>query len=300
MVQLLLAVLKFGHAHRYLWRKHASDAWLRAHETELLARFAERVAFIERAGRQRTIVEICFATRHDAGEFAKSFGGHFHRISRTPSLPSYKPIRVGARLIIMNGGGALAPRLATNTAPGHKGPSHISPGPRHLVIPAAGAFGTGEHATTAMSLRMLERVTRPWGNGWSILDAGTGSGILALAARCFRAKDVTAIDNDPQAVAIAKSNARLNRVRGVRFEVADARRFKPSRKVNVIAANLFSELLIATIPKWIPQLRSGGILILSGVLLTQEGEVMRALAREGVAIEGIRRRGKWVAILARN
>src|SRR5207244_8027136 len=83
-----------------------------------------------------------------------------------------------------------------------------------LVIPASAAFGTGEHATTAMSLRLLERVTRKWKDGWSLGDLGTGSGILALAAKRFGAGRVVGIDIDPTAISMAESNARLNKVRG--------------------------------------------------------------------------------------
>ena len=79
--------------------------------------------------------------------------------------------------------------------------------PRLLVIPASAAFGAGEHATTAMSLRLLERLTREWKNSWSLADLGTGSGILALAAKRFGAGRLVGIDIDPKAISIAKANA---------------------------------------------------------------------------------------------
>src|SRR5439155_15924375 len=131
---------------------------------------------------------------------------------------------------------------------------------KRLIIPAGTAFGTGEHATTAMSLRLLEKLTRRWKPGWSIVDLGTGSGILALAARRFGAKQVMGIDNDPIAISAAKQSARSNKLSGVEFRVGDVRRWKSTHKslfrrsgyggqVDVVTANLFSELVIEILPK---------------------------------------------------
>src|SRR5256885_576827 len=78
-----------------------------------------------------------------------------------------------------------------------------------------------ENATTAMSLRLLEKLSRNCSPGWSIVDLGTGSGILALAAKRLGATRVIGIDNDPIAISTAKQNAQLNKIRGVHFRVAD-------------------------------------------------------------------------------
>lgn len=168
----------------------------------------------------------------------------------------------------------------------------IKIGSRKLIIPAGTAFGTGDHATTAMCLKMLERVTR---SREFVVDLGTGSGILALAAKLLRATRVIGIDNDPIAISTAKQNARLNKIRGVQFRVGDVRRWKFPRKIDIVTANLFSELLIELLPK----LKSARGLILSGILRTQERDVRRALARNSIDIIDVRRRGKWVAMLAR-
>src|SRR4029077_14721011 len=87
--------------------------------------------------------------------------------------------------------------------------------PASLVIPAGVAFGTGEHATTAMSLRLLEQLTRGWRAGWSLVDLGTGSGILALAAKKLGAGEVVGIDIDAIAISTARSNSCVNKLRGV-------------------------------------------------------------------------------------
>src|SRR6202011_6036275 len=98
----------------------------------------------------------------------------------------------------------------------------------------------GDHVTTAMSLRMLERITRKRARGWSMLDAGTGSGILAIAGSCFRAKRIVAIDNDPLATSIARRNARINRTRNIEFRTGEVLKQKIGEKFDVITANLFS------------------------------------------------------------
>ena len=199
-----------------------------------------------------------------------------------------------------------------------------------MLIPAGRAFGTGEHATTAMSLRLLERCTRFWGAQAAslhssaacrrtlfkegcgcrtqqagslrspepertLLDLGTGSGILALAAARFGAKRVIAIDDDPVAIATARENARRNKLDNIDFRVADVRRWPFSPRIEIITANLFSELLIEILPK----LKRAQRLILSGILRDQEAQLVRALKRNGIVIVEMRRRGKWIAILAR-
>ena len=105
-----------------------------------------------------------------------------------------------------------------------------------LCIPAAMAFGTGEHATTSMCLRLLLDVARrrpP--ESWDMLDLGTGSGILALAAKRFGARHAFGLDNDPHAVRTARENARLNGIgpRAVRFTRAELPEWRPDGQKNV-------------------------------------------------------------------
>jgi ribosomal protein L11 methyltransferase len=145
-----------------------------------------------------------------------------------------------------------------------------------------------------MSLRFLEQVTRRWERGWSLVDLGTGSGILALTAKCFGAGRVTGIDNDPTAISMAKSNARLNKIRGVTFRLGDVHRWNPAQKTGVITANLYTDLLIEILPK----LR-GGWLILSGILRSQKHEFVGALQRNRLDVVDMKHRGKWMAFLAR-
>jgi ribosomal protein L11 methyltransferase len=215
-------------------------------------------------------VEVSCRTRKEAIELQSELGGSIEKL-RADWLQEYakrsavRPVRIGSRVI---------------------------------AIPAEAAFGTGEHATTAMCLRMMERVVRKRSDGWTMLDAGTGSGILAIAGSCLGANRVLAIDNDLLACSIARRNARRNRARRIEFRTGDVLREKLDGKFDLITANLFSEILIAALPIWSRHVTSGGSLILSGVLRSQERAVVAALRRNHFDPREIRRRGKWIALRA--
>ena len=269
------------------WRKLAEPRWLSAHEKTLQARARGRLVIISRPGRKRLQLEIACMSGNDSRKLIEEFGGHTEKwprdwLKRFEDPCRSKPLRIGKRLLISNVGGTLASRLSRD-----KNRSHI-------LIPASAAFGTGEHATTAMSLRLLERLSRKWEKGWSLADLGTGSGIFALAAKRFGAGRVTGIDIDPKAVSIAKANARLNKIDNADFRLGDVRRWKPGTRWDVVAANLYSGLLTEILPN----LKRSNWLILSGVLRRQEDKLLRVLQRNNMAIVNVKRRGKWIAVLA--
>ena len=271
----------------YLWRKRAEPDWVNAHEDLLQTLAQGQLVIVQKPGHQRLELEIISGSRSDSSALRRKFGGQIEALPRN-SLERFargdsKPIKIGNRLILSGVRGTSVSRLSR-----HKGRSHI-------IIPTSLAFGTGEHATTAMSLRLLEQLTRRWKRGWSLVDLGTGSGILALGARCFGAKRVIGIDNDPAAISVAKSNARLNKIRGVSFHLDDVHKWKLGREIEVITANLYSDLLLEILPK----IRGNRWLILSGILRSQQDELVRALKRNRFDIINMKRRGKWVAILAR-
>jgi ribosomal protein L11 methyltransferase len=271
----------------YLWRKRAEPNWVKAHEDLLQERAQGQLVIVRRPGHKRLEVEIVCRSRSASSALLKEFGGRIEALPRNWlerfGRGDSKPIKIGNRLVVSNVGGTLVSRLSR-----HKGRSH-------LIIPASLAFGTGEHATTAMSLRFLEQLTRRWNPGWSLADLGTGSGILALAAKCLGAGRVIGIDNDPAAISVAKSNARLNKIRGVSFQLGDVHRWNPARETDVITANLYSDLLIEILPK----LR-GGWLILSGILRSQQHESVHALQRNKLDVISMKHWGKWMAFLARS
>ena len=134
-----------------------------------------------------------------------------------------------------------------------------------------------------------------------MLDLGTGSGILAIAARALGAKRADAFDFDPACVRTARENIAANRIKQIRVAKLDVLKWNPARQWDVIAANLYSEVLIAAAPKISRALKSGGALVLSGILRVQENDCVSAFKKPSrhLHIEQIIRRGKWVTILAR-
>jgi len=269
----------------YLWKFHASLTWRTAHDADFEAAYASDLAVIDLPGKARALIQVTCSTKAQADELVRQFGGVLERLARDWQAKYFAagkrgPLRIGRRLLVVTEADPLAKT-------------------EQLVIPAAGAFGTGDHATTAMCLRLLEETSRGLPAGWSLLDAGTGTGILALAGRRFGATEVLGIDNDPRAIAHAQANARLNEIRGTKFVSLDFFRWKPRRCYEVITANLFSELLISALPLFRRALRRDGALILSGILRAQGPEVLHALRRSGFALETQRRRGKWIALRAR-
>lgn len=276
---------------KYLWRKAADLRWLGPREELLEARFGSNMSIIFLPNRRRAQIQVACPSRKGADALVREFGGHIEKLpadwlKRYARGQRRKPLKIGKRLIITNVGGTSLSRLRTRSRPR---------GSSHLAIPAGAAFGTGEHATTAMSLRLLEKLTRDWTPGWRMIDLGTGSGILALAGKRFGAGRIDAIDNDPFAISTARENARSNRVGSIHFRQADLRRMTFHHRTDIVSANLYSELLIEVLPK----LKRSRWLILSGVLRTQEHEVTQALRRNRIGVVQVRRRWKWVAVLAK-
>lgn len=272
----------------YLWRKTASPRWLNATKEVLEVRAQGKLVIVARPTRKWLQVEVASLSCTESRRLVEKFGGHSQKLphdwrKQFARVHQSQRLKVGKRLIVGRTRSRDFPAAAATVGK-----------PSLLVIPASVAFGTGEHATTAMSLRLLEQLTRHWNPDWSMVDLGTGSGILALAAKRFGAGHTLAIDNDPLAISAAKANARFHKIDGVDFRVGDLRNWRPSRKIDIVTANLFSELLTEILSK----LKRCNWLILSGVLRDQEKEFLRALRYNKIGIVEVRHRGKWVAVLA--
>jgi ribosomal protein L11 methyltransferase len=269
----------------YIWRKRVTADWLEQRSEDLVRRFGSALAITEQPGKTRTLAEVSCERREEALRIQRELGGTIEKLradwlEQLAKRNRAKPLRIGSRLIVSR---TQAPKATAA---------------RTIVIPAEAAFGTGEHATTAMCLRILERVTRKRDPGWSMLDAGTGSGILAIAASRLSANRIIAIDNDPLACAVAKRNAAANGVHNIQFRTGDVQTQKFPGKFDIITANLYSEILIAALPAWRRSLAADGSLILSGILRSQATTITKALGRNGFALRETRPRGKWIALLA--
>jgi len=146
---------------------------------------------------------------------------------------------------------------------------------RTIVIQPSMGFGTGHHATTRLCLGALQQIDL---RDRSVIDVGTGSGVLAIAARKLGARGVLAIDDDADAIAAAEANVALNQESRIALEVADFRTAKIGQ-FDLVIANLTSALLIASAERLVSFAISGGRLALSGFMNHEEHEVLGAFGR---------------------
>jgi ribosomal protein L11 methyltransferase len=157
------------------------------------------------------------------------------------------------------------------------------------------AFGSGEHPTTQLCLAGLDRQVSP---GMTVIDVGTGSGILAIAAAWLGAARVLAIDNDPVAVAVARQNVRANRAGGqvtVRLAGTLGRLRPPA---DLIVANLTAQTLPPVLAAARRCLRPRGRFVASGFGTAKAGEVSAAMRTAGLRPVAVERRRGWCAIHA--
>ena len=281
----------------YFWKKSVSpgraEEWL-----ERLGAVvpAERLAAVAKANGRTVSLEAYLDAESDVENLARRFGGRTGQVAPADWLAASaiapgKPLAFGRRLWITGQAEALAGLKAAH------------PGRHVLCIPAAMAFGTGEHATTAMCLRFLAEASAGLNaaGDWPVLDLGSGSGVLALAARLFGAKQAMGLDNDPHAVRTARENAALNGIKRAGFRRVDLLRGPWPRGRSggwpLVTANLFSELHVALMPQVTAAMSEGGRLIASGILAGQTPEVEAAFQKERLRVITKRRRGRWVAYL---
>lgn len=180
------------------------------------------------------------------------------------------------------------------------------PGREILSFPPQMAFGTGSHQTTATCLRQLvDEGGRFASDAWDFLDLGSGSGILAVAARKLGARSAVAVENDPLALAVARENARRHGEHAaIAFVEGDAIAWcagaaRQGSRFAVVAANLFADLLVELMPRLPGVMTPESALILSGFLTSQTRAVHEAATAAGIELARFLRRGKWVTAAGR-
>lgn len=168
------------------------------------------------------------------------------------------------------------------------------PGAAEIVLDPGMAFGTGTHATTALCLAALSDLlgARP---GADVLDVGTGSGLLAIAAAKLGAGRVVANDVDPVAVDVARENAARN---GAEVDVTAAPAGEIPGPFDVVVANILANTLVELAPVLASRLALGGVVLLAGILAPQEEEVRAAYVEVGLrpVPGGDRREGEWTLL----
>jgi ribosomal protein L11 methyltransferase len=184
---------------------------------------------------------------------------------------------VGRRLVIVPSWRAYTPQ----------------PGEVILQLDPGMAFGTGVHPTTRLCLRLLERWLPP---ASAVLDLGTGSGILALAAAKLGAARVLAYDLDPTAVRVASENVARNAVADrVSVALGGIERVPAHERFALALANINLRVLREVLPDLAARLAPGGAAILSGVLREHEAALREAVAAAGLAWRQCRRERDWLA-----
>ncbi|HUT54764.1 MAG TPA: 50S ribosomal protein L11 methyltransferase [bacterium] len=193
-------------------------------------------------------------------------------------------------------------------------PERLEPGiwivPSFLPVPAEAtgepvirldpgmAFGTGQHFTTRMSMKMVGEAVRDGAR--SVLDLGTGTGILAMTALLFGAERVLALDLDPMALRVARENLEFNGLLDkIELEqgVSDPGVVLDRPPFDLIAANLFAEMIVKFLPFIARHLAARGKVVLSGILLDREQAVEAGTKKAGLAtIDRIEEQG-WVTML---
>jgi len=191
----------------------------------------------------------------------------------------FRPIEIGGQLIIK-------PSWSKRRARKNQAVVVLDPGL---------SFGTGQHPTTEFCLRELAR-GGSFGAGRSFLDIGTGSGILAIAAAKLGYSPVHAFDFDPEAVRVARANARGNGVgQKLRISRGDVAKLpiRPGRKYDLICANLISTLLISERRRMVKRLSQGGTLVLAGILKPEFPGVQKVFEKLGLKLATSKAGNEW-------
>jgi ribosomal protein L11 methyltransferase len=164
--------------------------------------------------------------------------------------------------------------------------------PTLLIVDPGRAFGTGTHETTRLCLEAIEAegTRRPMGR---VLDVGTGTGLLAVAAAKRGARIVAGVDNDPEATAVARRHAALNEVT-LHVVQGDGGAPFQSAAFDLVLANLMAPLLIERRRELAGLLAKGGALVVSGLLETDVDEVQAAY--EACGAPSVRTDGEWAAL----
>ncbi len=196
----------------------------------------------------------------------------------------FKPLRVGTRLLIV---------------PTWEDAASL-PGDLVLRIDPGMAFGTGGHETTRLCLELLEKIMDAGrAAAPSLLDLGTGSGILAMAASLLGAGRILALDIDPEAVDVARENLALNDLAD-KVECGTVPLESLEEGFDIILANILAEELVRLAPGLAARLNPGGALILSGILAEKEDLVRRGFADQPLLYQETNKAGEWVAMLYRS
>ncbi|MCX6021138.1 MAG: 50S ribosomal protein L11 methyltransferase [Chloroflexi bacterium] len=196
--------------------------------------------------------------------------------------PFFKPVRIGNSIVVRPTWEPFEPL----------------PGDVVIDLDPGMAFGTGTHPTTQLCLALLEQHPP---RGQRVIDLGTGSGILSVAALKLGAAALLALDTDPLAVDAARANLRANGLDPAQHPVyhgsidhAAAQAFAPA---DLLLGNLTANVLLMLVSGMVRSVRPGGLLILSGIIEGRDSEVAARFEAEGCRLIERRQEGDWLALV---
>ena len=230
---------------------------------------------------QRTLLRAALAMIRAAGLDVGPGRISARRIARENWAESWKrhfqPLEISSKLLVLPSWSKQKPKRDQTV----------------VILDPGLSFGTGHHPTTAFCLEQVSAL-REANRSQSLLDIGTGSGILSIAATKLGYAPVVAFDFDPDAVRVAKQNAVVNRVR---FPISqqDLTRLplRSPQRFTVICANLIYDLLIQERQRIVNRLAREGTLVLAGILQEQFAAVRRAYEEVGMTLIAQRLAGEW-------
>lgn len=276
----------------WIWSKLSGVQWQDAWEERFFGNPNAVITQIK--GGKSVRVEVYTETEDDALEIKQQFGGSVRELKNQnwAALSEVKrpPVLVDNRIVIVGDAGDFESAGYAEEYPD-----------RHVIsIPADMAFGTGDHATTSNCLRHLVAIAdEREGKDWEMLDQGTGSGVLAIAARMIGCKACFACDYDPLAVKVARGNLERNGTTGVDLVELDVLQWEPGRRWDVIMANVFCDVLQATFLNIEKALAPGGDVVISGILEDQWEPTRVAAEQAGLIFPDAKATGKWVTARGR-
>jgi ribosomal protein L11 methyltransferase len=192
---------------------------------------------------------------------------------------SWKSFPIGRRFYII-------PSWSDDECPSDRFPIYIDPGQ---------AFGTGTHETTQLTLEAMEVWMEP---RRVVLDLGTGSGLLAIAATFLGARIVHACDVDPVAVEVARENLERNTTQPLSL-ICGSIDAIASDSVGFLVCNLTSEVIVDILPDIHRALRPRGIVVFSGILNAQSYDVRQRAKQQGLGVLQEKNRGEWCGLVMR-
>ncbi len=279
----------------FVWSKTISASQEEYFEDRFLGMAQTNAVITKLSDAKKLRVEVYLEKKNSAKDLINEFGGKVEKIKKRNwariNAPSKRPlIKIRDQILVSDN-----PKLGSLKSLKKKYPNK-----KIIAIPAALAFGTGDHATTSTCLRIIVDISKKYlkeKTDWSFCDIGTGTGILAITAKLMGANRVEGFDFDPEAITIAKRNIDINSVDDIQIYEKDVFQWLPSERKswNIIAANIFANVLNPNLEKIWSAVSNDGHLVISGILNEHHKSVIETSKSNGMPTPNIHTKGKWVS-----